>query len=40
MQRDGPNTPTAIHGPLGITYHPNKKANLIADCLENKFTPV
>jgi hypothetical protein len=23
---------------LGITYHPNGKANVIADCLENEFT--
>jgi hypothetical protein len=27
-----------IHGPLGITYHPNKKVNMIADCSENHFT--
>jgi hypothetical protein len=26
-----------VRGPLGITYHPNKKANVIADCLENRF---
>jgi hypothetical protein len=38
MQRDGPKTPTAVHGPLGITCHPNKKAKLIADSLENQFT--
>jgi hypothetical protein len=30
--------PTAVHGPLGITYHPNHKANTIADCLENHLT--
>jgi hypothetical protein len=35
---DIPKAPTAVHGPLGITYHPNKKANMIADCLENPFT--
>jgi hypothetical protein len=30
--------PTALHGFLGITYHPNEKANETADCLENQFT--
>jgi hypothetical protein len=25
MKRDGPKEPAAIHGPLGITYHPNEK---------------
>jgi hypothetical protein len=38
MQRDEPKAPTAVHGPLGIIYHPNEKANVIADCLENQFT--
>jgi hypothetical protein len=38
LKRDGPKTPTAIHGSLGITYQPNEKANVIADCLENQFT--
>jgi hypothetical protein len=38
MKRDGPNASTAVHGPLRITDHPNKKANMIADCLENQFT--
>jgi hypothetical protein len=38
MKRDGPKAPTAVHGPLGITNHPNEKANVIADCLENQFT--
>jgi hypothetical protein len=38
MKRDGPKTPTAFHGPLEITYHPNEKANVIADCLENQFS--
>lgn len=33
-----PKAPTAVHGPLGITYHPNEKAEAIADCLENQFT--
>jgi hypothetical protein len=38
MKRDGPKAPTAVRGPLGITYHPNEEANTIADCLENQFT--
>jgi hypothetical protein len=38
MKRDGPKAPTAVHGPLRITYHPYEKANEIADCLENQFT--
>jgi hypothetical protein len=37
--RDGPRAPTAIHGPLGLKFHPVDKANTIADCLENQFTP-
>jgi hypothetical protein len=36
--RDGPRAPTAIHGLLGLKYHPEDKANAIADCLENQFT--
>jgi hypothetical protein len=39
LQRDGPRVPTAIHGPLGLKFHPLEKANAIADCLENHFTP-
>jgi hypothetical protein len=38
MKRDGPKEPTAVHGTLGITRHPNEKANMIAGCLENQFT--
>jgi hypothetical protein len=38
MKRDGPKAPTAVHGPLGITYHLNEKTNVIVDCLENQFT--
>jgi hypothetical protein len=38
MKRDGPKAPTAVHGRLVITYHPNEKANTLADCLENEFT--
>jgi hypothetical protein len=36
MKRDEPKAPTAVHGPSGITYQPNEKANVIADCLEAK----
>jgi hypothetical protein len=25
MKRDEPKVPTAVHGPLDITYHPNEK---------------
>jgi hypothetical protein len=39
MKRDGPKAPTAIHGLLGLKYHPLQKASAIADCLENQFTP-
>jgi hypothetical protein len=35
---DGPMAPTAVHGPLGITYHPNGKTNVIVHCLENQYT--
>jgi hypothetical protein len=38
MKRDGPKAPTAIHDSLGITYHPNERANVNAKCLENQFT--
>jgi hypothetical protein len=37
--RDGPRAPTAIHGFSGLKCHPEDKANAIADCLENQFTP-
>jgi hypothetical protein len=39
INRDGPRALTAIHGALGLKYHPVDKANAIADCLENQFTP-
>jgi hypothetical protein len=39
MKRDGPNAPTAIHGLLGLKYHSLERANAIAGCLENQFTP-
>jgi hypothetical protein len=38
MKRDEPKAPTAIYGPLGITFHANEKAKVIVDCLENHFT--
>jgi hypothetical protein len=40
IKRDGPKAPTAVHGPVGITYtyYPNEKANTIANSLENQFT--
>jgi hypothetical protein len=38
MKKDGPMAPTTIFGPLGVTYHLNEKANVIAECLENGFT--
>jgi hypothetical protein len=30
MKRDGPKAPTAVRGPLSLTYHPKEKANAIA----------
>jgi hypothetical protein len=39
LKRDGPRAPTAIHGPLGLKFLSLEKANAIADCLENQFTP-
>jgi hypothetical protein len=38
MNRDGPTAPTAIPGPLGITYQLTEKAKVIAACLEHQFT--
>jgi hypothetical protein len=38
MKRDGPKAPTVVHGSSGITYHLNKKANMIVVCLEKQFT--
>jgi hypothetical protein len=34
MKRYGPKAPIAVHGPLGMAYHPNA----YTDCLENQFT--
>jgi hypothetical protein len=39
VKRDGPKAPSAIHGHLGTKCQPTEKANTIADCLENNFTP-
>jgi hypothetical protein len=36
---DGPEAPTAIHGPSIPKCQPVDKANVIADCLEKQFTP-
>jgi hypothetical protein len=32
VNRDGQRAPTAIHGTLGLKFHPLEKANAIADC--------
>jgi hypothetical protein len=37
-EKDGPKAPDAVHVSFGITYHPNEKTNVNADCLENPFT--
>jgi hypothetical protein len=39
LRRDGPRAPTAIHGSSGLKLLPLEKANAIAYCLENQFTP-
>jgi hypothetical protein len=39
LKRYEPRAPTAIHSPLGLKFLPLEKANAIADCLENQFTP-
>jgi hypothetical protein len=36
-KRGGQKEPSAVHGPLGPIFDPIAKANIIADCLENKF---
>jgi hypothetical protein len=38
-KRGGPEAPTAIHSPLGPPFYSKDNANLIANCLENLFTP-
>jgi hypothetical protein len=40
LERDGPKAPTAIQYPSSLKFHPKDKANAIADCLENHFTPL
>jgi hypothetical protein len=39
IKRDGLKASTAIHGPLGLKFHPLEKPNAISYCLENQFTP-
>jgi hypothetical protein len=39
LKTDGPRAPTAIHGPLDLTFLSLEKANAIADGLLNQFTP-
>jgi hypothetical protein len=39
IKRDGSRAPTAVDSPLGFKCHLLEKANAIADCLENQFTP-
>jgi hypothetical protein len=39
IKRDGPKAPTAILGPLVFKYQLLDKTTMIADCLENQFTP-
>jgi hypothetical protein len=38
MKRNRPKASIAIHGPLGLKYHPLEKANATADYLEIQFT--
>jgi hypothetical protein len=38
QKRHEPSARTAIHGPLGLNFHPSEKANAISYCLENQFT--
>jgi hypothetical protein len=37
--RNGPRAPTALHGLLGLKFHPENKAIAVVDCSENQFTP-
>jgi len=39
MRRLGPKAPTATHDPLLLKFLLLEKANVVADCLENQFTP-
>jgi hypothetical protein len=36
VKKDEPTAPASLLGRLGITYHPNEKANVIACYLENQ----
>jgi hypothetical protein len=38
INRDGPRAPAAIHGTLGLKFHPIDTTKGTADCLENQFT--
>jgi hypothetical protein len=38
MEMGGLKAPTAVHGPIGITYHLKEKVSVIAKYLENQFT--
>jgi hypothetical protein len=38
LKRDGPRTPTAIHGVSGLKFHRFEKTNVISDCLKIQFT--
>jgi hypothetical protein len=37
--RGGPKAPSVIRGPLCPIFYPFDRANIIVDCLENRFTP-
>jgi hypothetical protein len=39
MKKDKPKAPTAIHSHLGFNFLPLEKANMIADFLEDQFSP-
>jgi hypothetical protein len=39
MKRGGSKAPTAVHDPLGLKFLPLEKSTVIADRLENRFTP-
>jgi hypothetical protein len=38
LKWDEPKEQTAIHGHLGLKFHPSQYTNAIADSLENQFT--
>jgi hypothetical protein len=39
MRRDRPKAPAAIHSPLALKFLPLEEPNVIADWLENHFSP-